>query len=301
MLKLICGVVVLVVLGAGSASAETCSLTSLTGEQCLHVEHYTRPNGSGATEHHWTMHNRCDVAIEVTYFQRGSSLTNGDTIPAGGQKNASGGGFVVFDEAKEGYYGFRVKDCTPAPNPNRNGSAAPVKDPAAAQQQSDASRTAPGSGVSGGACSAATCMAGCANMIAVLGSKAAQACQSSCSDQAAQCGSSGQQPTYQAAQAVAAGLNAPVVRPQIVPREEVRPPEPAMPPPPQQVSQLASDAGTTLVECRRSSHTNWNICLSADRNAPGRAEDTVGGVPVIVYNERMYRSVIPENFDQWLP
>jgi hypothetical protein len=297
MLRLICWVVGFVALGVVYADAETCSLTSITGEQCLHVEHYTRPNASGATEHHWRMSNRCDVAIDVTYFQRGSPLTNGETIPAGGQKNATGGGFAVFDEAKEGYYGFHVRDCTPAPNPNRNADAVPAKNPAASPQPGDV----PSPAASGAACSAASCMAGCANMTQVLGSMAAQACQSSCTDQAAQCGTTGQQPTYQTAQAVVARHNAPVVRPQIAEREAASPPEPAMPSPPPETSQLASDRGTTLVECRRSSHVNWNICLSADPNAPGRTEDTVQGVAVIVYNQRMYRSVGPENFDQWLP
>jgi hypothetical protein len=167
-------------LSAVDAHADTCTLTSRGGEVCLQVEPYTKRNAGGNTEYHWRLHNRCDVEIRVSYFQRGSTLEMGEVVPPNGTANATGGGFVIFDTAKEGYYDFRVKGCSPS------------KDQANDKKASDAATASRSTAATSQPCAdaAGSCEKTCFHIFGPDGEQkpgAVQACDASCSNQLNQC------------------------------------------------------------------------------------------------------------------
>jgi hypothetical protein len=167
-------------LGAVDAHADTCTLTSRGGEECLQVEPYTKRNSEGNTEYHWRLHNRCDVEIRVSYFQRGYTLEMGEVVPPHGTAHATGGGFAVFDPAKEGYYDFRVKGCSPS---KEQGNDKAASDAAAASRSTAATSQSC-------ADAAGLCEKTCFHIFGPDGEQkpgAVQACDASCGNQLNQC------------------------------------------------------------------------------------------------------------------
>jgi hypothetical protein len=160
--------------GTAEARADTCTLTSRDGEQCLNVTNSTT-SPSGRTEYHWTMHNRCEVPIEVSYFQYGSTLGMQQRVPARGEANANGGGFVVLDPAKEGYHDFHVSSCSPSGKQAADQKGLAGENRAQPQPQGDQ------------ACSAykQTCLSGCGDRYNVTDPKfpaCTDFCKSPCSN-----------------------------------------------------------------------------------------------------------------------
>jgi len=110
-------------------------------------------------------------------------------VPPNGTANATGGGFVIFDTAKEGYYDFRVKGCSPS---KEQGNDKKASDAATASQRpplapGQSSQQPPSAGDGDQTCAnyKNTCMSGCSQNYQITSDNyhnCTQFCSSPCSN-----------------------------------------------------------------------------------------------------------------------